>query len=711
MPASWPGLVLSLSASLFGPIQTYGAEGLRAAVWGREASGITDLVGQVISRATTAPTPLPMLLGNGLAYYLGVVASQQGPSDLCLKFWEHSVRYDPMPWSEEAYRAGLEYLLKKKSWDRLLDWAELRLSMSPTDPLAPWYRVWALYELDRWEEAEANLPHRFPTTGFGAERPLVEVVGLLIQLNGQRQSVAPQLRAIVWGREAGEVHIKIHRHLDRLGLWDLLDGTTRALLRARSESASGRNAQAFEAIQGVLRSAELYTVAGVWSDLVRIHIRAGKGRDGNALLTPRASRLTGPLGVAAWSALGRLRAAIGLAAQARDAFLTAARLSPSIEATDPFYQQAASNAFQIGFREGLAVLERAPWRRPDLYSAMVQRQIAEAIQRQDFPSILELYSRLRSRLSATDRLGLEWTLVRLHRHGLVRWNAAKLGHSPDKMLQAIANFGGTSYPVLMARYTLGLPLVDIPAEGRWPRATASADVLVRGFLELGLSDLAFQRFVTSGEALDWDFAAKLLHALVEQRHYLPSIRLVTRLSARNEFRAGHAEWKVLYPLAFWDEIRSVATQENIDPLLFLSLVREESLFDPRIHSPVGATGLSQLMPATFREQSRRMGLIDPDIYDPFTNLSIGGNYLAMRLRGLGHPSKALMAYNAGAHRVGTWNRFLDRLPDELMTEAIPFHETRNYVKKILRSRLIYSVLYGMGTVDEAVQSIYPRFRK
>lgn len=164
-------------------------------------------------------------------------------------------------------------------------------------------------------------------------------------------------------------------------------------------------------------------------------------------------------------------------------------------------------------------------------------------------------------------------------------------------------------------------------------------------------------------------------------------------------------------LAYWKQIQEISTKEELDPLLFLSLVREESLFDPKIHSPVGATGLSQLMPATFREQSRRMGLIDPDIYDPFTNLSIGGNYLAMRLRTLGHPSKALMAYNAGAHRVVSWNPFLNQLPDELMTEAIPLFETRNYVKKILRSRLIYSILYRMGSIDEAIRSVYPNFSK
>lgn len=113
------------------------------------------------------------------------------------------------------------------------------------------------------------------------------------------------------------------------------------------------------------------------------------------------------------------------------------------------------------------------------------------------------------------------------------------------------------------------------------------------------------------------------------------------------------------------EAIKAAQSAGIDPDLFLRLVQQESAFNPAAVSPVGATGLAQLMPATAQELG-----VDPN--DPIQNLQGGARYLRQQLDTFGgDPSLALAAYNAGAGNV----RKYGGIP--------PFKETRNYVARIM----------------------------
>ena len=93
-------------------------------------------------------------------------------------------------------------------------------------------------------------------------------------------------------------------------------------------------------------------------------------------------------------------------------------------------------------------------------------------------------------------------------------------------------------------------------------------------------------------------------------------------------------------------IVDVASAEGIDPELAFRLVKLESDFNVRATSPVGAIGLTQLMPATARYYVK--GITAEKLYDPQTNLRIGFRYL----RGLvneydGNVKLALLVYNRG----------------------------------------------------------------
>ena len=104
------------------------------------------------------------------------------------------------------------------------------------------------------------------------------------------------------------------------------------------------------------------------------------------------------------------------------------------------------------------------------------------------------------------------------------------------------------------------------------------------------------------------------------------------------------------PADLAERIEDIALAEGIDPEVAFGLVRAESEFNRRAVSPVGAVGLTQLMPSTARYFQR--GLDREDLFDRDTNLRIGFRYLATLIKKYdGNLELALLAYNRGPERV------------------------------------------------------------
>lgn len=139
----------------------------------------------------------------------------------------------------------------------------------------------------------------------------------------------------------------------------------------------------------------------------------------------------------------------------------------------------------------------------------------------------------------------------------------------------------------------------------------------------------------------------------------------------------------LHPLRFAAAFRAAATQAGLPMELLLGVAKQESRFTPAVRSPVGATGLMQLMPATAAELAG--GPVPEQVLeDPAGNTSLGARYLAQMLRQWdGDPLLAVASYNAGPGAVAGWVKPQLRSDPELWVEAIPYPETRLYVKKVL----------------------------
>jgi soluble lytic murein transglycosylase len=156
-------------------------------------------------------------------------------------------------------------------------------------------------------------------------------------------------------------------------------------------------------------------------------------------------------------------------------------------------------------------------------------------------------------------------------------------------------------------------------------------------------------------------------------------------------------WEALFPKAYWGDLKRFSSENELDPYLVASLIRQESEFNPNAISRANAVGLMQLLPVTGKKVAKevKMHHYSPSqLYTPTVNLQLGTRYFKSMVDKFGSFEYALAAYNAGSDRVQDWlaaGKYRD--PQEFV-ESIPFTETREYVQAILRNANVYKQLYG-----------------
>ncbi|HEX6098404.1 MAG TPA: transglycosylase SLT domain-containing protein [Thermoanaerobaculia bacterium] len=156
-------------------------------------------------------------------------------------------------------------------------------------------------------------------------------------------------------------------------------------------------------------------------------------------------------------------------------------------------------------------------------------------------------------------------------------------------------------------------------------------------------------------------------------------------------------FRMYYPLKYGDEIEKYAKERGLDSSLVRALILQESYYNPKAKSRVGATGLMQLMPPTASEHARRLRVpfAVSRLENPKVNVQLGTYHLRMLVNMFGgNVYFAVASYNAGQGNVLKWRRAAPRKPTDEFLESIPFQETRNYVKRVTLLRSTYARIAG-----------------
>ncbi len=232
--------------------------------------------------------------------------------------------------------------------------------------------------------------------------------------------------------------------------------------------------------------------------------------------------------------------------------------------------------------------------------------------------------------------------------------------------------------------------------------------LIRGteLWELDLLNEARMEFLALRDEVSFDpiSSFRLANYLLELGLYRPAI-----FSARDVLNAaGMDDAETMNAPIYFNHIRfgtyysdlviPAAQKYDIHPLLILSVIRQESLFEGFVRSTAGARGLMQIIPSTGAERAEKEGwppgYSDEDLYRPIVSINLGTAYLRYLQNYFNQDIYAALAgYNGGPGNSEIWLEDAEGDPD-LFVEIIRFSETQDYIKNISEIFAIYRRLYS-----------------
>lgn len=159
-------------------------------------------------------------------------------------------------------------------------------------------------------------------------------------------------------------------------------------------------------------------------------------------------------------------------------------------------------------------------------------------------------------------------------------------------------------------------------------------------------------------------------------------------------KADNMLQKSFYPIKYSEYVDKAAADYNLDRELIYGVIKTESNFDPNAESHVGAVGLMQMMPESFKwvQKLRGTSLDDDELKKPSVNIDYGCYLLKYFLDHYGNEKCAVAAYNAG-FVVTKWLKDKNYSSDGKMLDKIPYEETSKYVQKVEKAKSMYKKLY------------------
>ncbi len=161
--------------------------------------------------------------------------------------------------------------------------------------------------------------------------------------------------------------------------------------------------------------------------------------------------------------------------------------------------------------------------------------------------------------------------------------------------------------------------------------------------------------------------------------------------------------QTIYPKEYSDIIETYADEYDVDKALLYALVECESGFDKNAVSSVGAKGLTQITPETFKWLQSKTGesYTDDALFEPDISVKYGAFFISMLLEEFGDTKTALAAYHAGRGQVNEWLENPEYSKDSQKLDNIPFEDTSKYAEKVMKVKDLYCKIYKMEVEQNA----------
>lgn len=207
--------------------------------------------------------------------------------------------------------------------------------------------------------------------------------------------------------------------------------------------------------------------------------------------------------------------------------------------------------------------------------------------------------------------------------------------------------------------------------------------------------------------------------------WLGAVRIYQNLPKSFRVALPRGMERVLFPRTFGPLVQQYAEKLDVDPSYVNAIIRQESVFNPRAQSQVGARGLMQLMPQTARMEARalRSDYVAPEkrhnitqlqkdesvLNDPETNIALGVQHVHRLFQKYKNPVFVLTSYNANPRATERWIQNIDSNDMVVFIERIPYRETRSYVKLVMRNYFYYKRWYeGENASIPLFEGLLPR---
>jgi len=533
-----------------------------------------------------------------------------------------------------------------------------------------------------------------------------------------------ELADLFTGVPASGYHIRAFRYIDAdPELIGRLTGEERLLIRTKMWFATENYTEAADGFTLLFEEGSGLLGTGVMIDeAAQAYLYAERYREGEWRIAEYAdAEKASPVIYTSLFARGRLLRAAGDYTGAVEMFGRARQAAGDPEKEDRCLWYKLDCRYKQGMDDFLKELEGASnlWHKPSYFSDLFEKVGAELTAQGRWKDLWETFLLLEGRGDPETAARFGYISFRAAEEGLLILPEEQYRRLPEKII-GMTGFG---YYRLLAEIRSGrTPAVFAAGGGEAPAGEAHTgpeeeeeeivndefSLFVKGFFPFSLYEKAFFYMEKYEKHLPTETLLECARLFSDRGYFRESIVAANGVRRRTqEEKWGLQFGRLLFPRAYVHEIKMEAGKNNVPWYILAALVREESYFDVDAISRAGAVGLSQLMPATAEDMARRLGIENPDVYDPSVNLEIGAYYFGTLIHRFDdNPSRAVFAYNAGPTRMRRWENSFGDLPGDLLLEAVPIEETRNHGRKVLVSSLVYGYIYDGEDFTEIVSHYF-----